>query len=42
MSGRPINGRIRGHHSLGGTLAVAVFIAALAICIFIVVGGARP
>lgn len=42
MIGRPVNGRIRGHHSLAGALAVAVFIASIAVCIFIVAGGARP
>lgn len=42
MSRRPVNGRMRGHHSLGGALAVAIFIASVATCIFIVAGGVRP
>lgn len=42
MSGRPINGRIRGHHSFAGAVAVGVLIASIAVVIFAVVGGFRP
>ena len=42
MSGRPVNGRMRGNYSFGGALAVAVFIASLAVCIFLVAGGFQP
>lgn len=42
MSGRPINGRMRGHHSFAGALAVGVLVASIAIVIFALVGGFRP
>lgn len=42
MSSRPANGRIRGHHSFAGAIAVGVLIASIAVVIFALVGGFRP
>ncbi len=42
MSSRPANGRIRGHHSLSGAIAVGVLIASVAFVVFAVAGGFRP
>lgn len=41
MSARPHNGRMTPTHSLGGALAIALFIAAVAFIIFMTCGGAR-
>lgn len=39
MTGRPANGRMRGHHSFHGALAIGLLIASVAIVIFALVGG---
>lgn len=42
MNGRPINSRLRPTHSIAGAFAVGFTIAAFAIVILLIAGGARP